>query len=134
MKRYSEDEQRVADYLCDLTPDIGAGDDPIGFLMASHAMLVYERQWKPFDTAPIDGTEVLLWVSSEKGFEDCVASFYYVTKEMADQCQAIYYVGEGWYWIDSESPLKRPDLVRGWKEYPEPPKRFSTEADKVKSI
>lgn len=37
---YSEDEQRVADYLSRLTPEIGTGADPVGFLMASHAALV----------------------------------------------------------------------------------------------
>lgn len=36
---YTADEQRVVDYLKELTPDIGAGDDPIGFLLASHAAL-----------------------------------------------------------------------------------------------
>jgi len=34
---YSPAEQRVAGYLTSICPDIGAGDDPIGFLMASHA-------------------------------------------------------------------------------------------------
>lgn len=32
---YSPDEQRVAEWLVKLT-GVGAGDDPIGFLMASH--------------------------------------------------------------------------------------------------
>lgn len=132
MKRYSEDEQRVVDYLCDLTPDIGAGEDPIGFLMASHAMLVHERKWKAFEDAPTDGTEVLFWVSSQKGFQDTVAPFYYVTKEMADLCSFVY-SDEGWHWSETEEPLKRPDLVRGWKEYPQAPKQFSTEDDKVKA-
>lgn len=36
-KPYSEDEKRVADYLTVITNgQIGAGDDPIGFLIASH--------------------------------------------------------------------------------------------------
>ena len=35
---YTTDEQRVVDYLVKLT-GIGAGDDPIGFLIASHATL-----------------------------------------------------------------------------------------------
>lgn len=36
---YRPDEQRVVDYLRSLMPDIGAGDDPIGFLIASHQAL-----------------------------------------------------------------------------------------------
>jgi hypothetical protein len=37
---YSPDEERVADYLIEITAGaIGAGDDPIGFLIASHASL-----------------------------------------------------------------------------------------------
>jgi hypothetical protein len=37
---YTPDQQRVAQYLHELTKgQIGAGDDPIGFLIASHAAL-----------------------------------------------------------------------------------------------
>ena len=37
---YSPDEARVAKYLCERTGgSIGGGDDPIGFLIASHAFL-----------------------------------------------------------------------------------------------
>ena len=36
---YSPDEERVAKYISDLT-GIGGGDDPIGFLIASHRTLV----------------------------------------------------------------------------------------------
>ena len=25
-------------------------------------------EWQPFETAPMDGTELIFWVSSEKGF------------------------------------------------------------------
>lgn len=37
---YTPGEQRVADYLDDLMEGHGAGDDPIGFLIASHASLI----------------------------------------------------------------------------------------------
>jgi hypothetical protein len=37
---YTEDERRVVAYLKECMPDIGAGDDPIGFLLASHAALI----------------------------------------------------------------------------------------------
>jgi len=36
---YTLDEKRVAKYLTGITPGIGAGGDPIGFLIASHAAL-----------------------------------------------------------------------------------------------
>jgi len=39
-KPYTPDEQRVVKYLVELTNGtIGGGDDPIGFLIASHATL-----------------------------------------------------------------------------------------------
>lgn len=41
---YSKDELRVVTYLRQIAPDIGAGDDPIGFLMASHNALIGERR------------------------------------------------------------------------------------------
>jgi len=37
---YSKDEQRVVEYLAKVIPDVGAGGDPIGFLIASHNSLV----------------------------------------------------------------------------------------------
>lgn len=40
---YTPDEARVAKYLMDLT-GIGGGDDPIGFLLASHRILVDRGQ------------------------------------------------------------------------------------------
>jgi len=36
---YRPDEKRVCDYLIRIAPDIGCGDDPIGFLIASHGWL-----------------------------------------------------------------------------------------------
>lgn len=41
---YTEDERRVCDYLIALAPDAGCGDDPIGFLIASHNAL--NQYWK----------------------------------------------------------------------------------------
>lgn len=40
---YSADETRVAKWLVEKT-GISGGDDPIGFILASHAQLVYERE------------------------------------------------------------------------------------------
>lgn len=36
---YSKDEQRVIEYLNKISPGIGAGDDPIGFLIAVYDLL-----------------------------------------------------------------------------------------------
>lgn len=40
---YTPDEQRVCDFLRERAPAIGCGNDPIGFLMASYAYAVEER-------------------------------------------------------------------------------------------
>jgi len=37
---YSKDEARVVDFLCEA--GVGGGDDPIGFLLASHACAMHE--------------------------------------------------------------------------------------------
>lgn len=37
---YSRQEQRVAQYLAEIA--FGGGDDPVGFLMASHTLLAHE--------------------------------------------------------------------------------------------
>lgn len=36
---YTAEEKRVCDYLQKIIPDIGCGNDPIGFLIASHSAL-----------------------------------------------------------------------------------------------
>ena len=48
-------------------------------------------EWHPFETAPKGGTELIFWVSSQKGFQDTSASFYF---------------SEGqWRWADTEEVL-----------------------------
>lgn len=41
---YSKEEERVLVYLHNVAPDIGGGDDPIGFLLSSHNWLMRERR------------------------------------------------------------------------------------------
>ena len=41
---YSPDEQRVVDWLRKNVPDIGAGNDPIGFLLAGYDMVQEDKQ------------------------------------------------------------------------------------------
>ena len=42
---YSKDEQRVIDWLRSKVPDIGAGEDPIGFLMASYDLIQFDKKY-----------------------------------------------------------------------------------------
>ena len=64
-------------------------------------------EWQSFETAPKDGTALIFWISSQKGFQDTTANFY---------------VAEGqWWWADTEDVLQRPHLVHGWMRYPQPP-------------
>lgn len=65
--------------------------------------------WQPISTAPRDGREIIAWLSSDKGFQDATANILYVEE------------WGGWCWASSTDPIKRPDLIHGWKEYPEPP-------------
>lgn len=37
--RYTAEQARVAKYLNEIAPGIGAGEDPVGFLIASHGAL-----------------------------------------------------------------------------------------------
>lgn len=41
---YTVDEMRVCRFLQKMAPDVGCGDDPIGFLIASYGMLIAERR------------------------------------------------------------------------------------------
>jgi hypothetical protein len=94
------------------TPDTGKG---VRFIRAD---LVPDAEWQPPETAPKDGTECIFWVSSDKGFPDMTANFYYAPDTELNRKIGIK---EGWYWSSSEEPLMRPDLVKGWKIYPQPP-------------
>ena len=64
-------------------------------------------EWQPLETAPKDGTELIFRVSSQKGFQDTTANFYFSKGQ--------------WWWADTEEVLKRPDLVNGWILYPQSP-------------
>jgi len=44
---YTPDEQRVCQYMQMIAPDLGCGDDPIGFLIACYGTLLFERnEWR----------------------------------------------------------------------------------------
>ena len=48
---YSEDELKVIAYLQEIAPEVGAGDDPIGFLIASHRTISRENKKHKDDLA-----------------------------------------------------------------------------------
>lgn len=52
---YTFDERRIAEYLHELTPDIGAGADPTGFLIASHRALMDRVRELPIVPEPYPG-------------------------------------------------------------------------------
>lgn len=56
---YSADEQRVAIWLRERIPDIGAGDDPIGFVLASYEHLHLQQQQTKGALA-----EVMEWINN----------------------------------------------------------------------
>jgi hypothetical protein len=64
-------------------------------------------EWEPFETDPKEGTERIFWISSQKGFQDTTANFYFAERQ--------------WWWANTEDVLNRPDLVNGWMIYPQPP-------------
>lgn len=63
--------------------------------------------WQHKSLFEYQGSRVIAWMSSDKGFED-------ITTEL------IYQEG-AWHWAESEDPVKRPDLIKGVQKYPEPP-------------
>lgn len=47
-----------------------------------------------FETAPKDGTELIIWLSSQKEFQDTTANFYFADGR--------------WWWADTEEVLSVP--------------------------
>ncbi len=43
-RSFTSDEKRVCAYLEEIIPDIGYGDDPVGFLITSHRYLFEMRR------------------------------------------------------------------------------------------
>jgi hypothetical protein len=88
---YSEQEKRVADYLVNLTAgQVGAGDDPIGFLMASHGYIIEQQRQASVTIRALRDTInfVARWV--ERGLFD----HHHTAKEALDVIA--YYPGMPW--------------------------------------
>jgi hypothetical protein len=57
---YDYQERRVVEHLMELVPDIGAGMDPVGFLIASHGGLSYRSRMlrERAEAAGIDTSDI----------------------------------------------------------------------------
>lgn len=85
-------------------------------------------EWQPKERFEHNGSEVIAWMSSQKGFEDVTEKLIYIdlaehlaSEEMRDVLRK-HWPKDGWYWANSEELVKRPDLIKGVMPWPEPPK------------
>ena len=62
-----------------------------------------------------DGTEAILWLTTDKGFPDVSA-----------HC---FLKNGSWYWMDTHEVIKRQDFIMGWQPWPEPPITYSLVQD-----
>jgi len=62
--------------------------------------------WYPKEQFETEGTSVIGWLSSHKGFEDLTAE--------------IQFENGAWVWANSLEPIKRQDLIRGVMPMPKP--------------
>lgn len=70
----------------------------------------YERalKWRSPDTlSKENGTEAILWLTTDKGFADVSAHCF--LKDGA------------WHWMDTHEVIKLQDFILGWQPWPEPP-------------
>ncbi len=74
-------------------------------------------QWRIPETLPKEeGTEAILWLTTDKGFPDVSA-----------QC---FLKGGVWHWMDTQEVIKRQDFIMGWQPWPEPPVKYSLAQEK----
>lgn len=66
-----------------------------------------KSDWLPKEQFQTNGTEVIGWLSSEKGFHDMTAR--------------LVFMDGAWHWGEGEEPVKRPDLIKGCMPWPDPP-------------
>ena len=78
-----------------------------------------DNEWQPKEDFEKHGTQVIAWLYSDKGFQDMTVRLLYIDLEKGPAYQELYSV-TGWYWGDSEEPVKRPDLINGVVPWPEP--------------
>lgn len=77
---YTPDEQRAVDYLIKITKGlVGAGDDPIGFLIASHNYLRDMHTYDPGSRESIRARMNFTMHSGDLGKRDAALLWYYGT-------------------------------------------------------
>lgn len=91
------------------------GDEMVGGLKRLRG-----SNYHPKEGFEQNGTEVIAWVSSNKGFEDITVRLYYIDLDSVSEKMATEYP-KGWYWGESEELVKRPDLIKGVMPWPNPP-------------
>lgn len=69
----------------------------------------YQREWQPIDTAPKDGSDILLSDSRVSGGFPTVASY-----EIVD--------GNDWVWHTNDGISYHEEAFTHWMRLPEPPK------------
>ena len=80
-----------------------------------------ETKWQPKEDFEKSGTEVIAWLSSDKGFQDITTRLIYIENdEKFKKAGVNIWPITGWYWESSEEPVKRPDLINGVVPWPEP--------------
>lgn len=75
-------------------------------------------EWQPKEGFEQNGSEVIAWMSSNKGFEDITVRLYY---QNVDGIGLAEEFPRGWYWGESEELVKRPELINGVIPWPNPP-------------
>lgn len=88
-KPYSDDEKRVAQWFSNVA-GIGGGEDPIGFMIASHEMLARERKDLKQQVAALQLDNDRLYALSvnkqdatERGERDLAQEMYDLSNEIA---------------------------------------------------
>lgn len=106
----------------------------IGAIPPAHDTLLYTRaapparssvpQWQPIETAPKDGTDVLLWREDCGQFIGCYATpdFFPLTQEQLDALSEEELSSHDWFaqWPDARR-LDGPDLPTRWMPLPDEP-------------
>lgn len=106
---YSADELRVVEYIRSVTNNnVGAGDDPIGFLLVAHALAVRETMkpggWLPIESAKKTSSARLVWCPE-------LRNTYEVTWDMHPESRGWKIFGGG---MLRETPTH-------WRPLPPPP-------------
>lgn len=74
--------------------------------------------WRPKELFEKEGTQVIGWLSTKKGFQDTTA--------------ILIYLNGCWHWGDEgDDPVKCPELIKGVMPWPELPVKFSNGDEEI---